>query len=225
MVQQYEYIAVILDDVFLPVSGPHPVRVPKLLESIEKYNLSSISPSIVGSFWSVMNAEAGRHANYQGISTRHCLVRPTIIETFSQIFTKQSWQCFYSFLHYTAGRGWGLDFCFPQYCGHQSASLAVDYNMIGYHLEKSHRTSWLNDTHRALLTSGTNLTFPKIYRQEDQEFYQAQRKGRAYNFYVARRYQCARSNNSLVGIWECPHDSMEMTTTERVRISAHSKRV
>ena len=214
-----------LDDVFLPTSGPHPIRIPKLLESIEKYNLSSISPRIVGSYWSVMNAEGRRHAHYQGRSTRDCLVRPTIIETFSQIFTKQSWQCFYSFLHYTSGRGWGLDFCFPQYCGHQSASLAVDYNMIGYHLEKSLCRRWLNGKYRALLTSGTNLTFPKIYRKEEQEFYHVQRKGPAYNLYVATRYQCARSNNSLVGIWECPHDSKEMVTTESVRISAHSKRV
>ena len=209
LVQQYEYIAVMLDDVFLPTAGPHPVRIPKLLESIEKYNLSSISPSIVGGTWDVMNGELDLHANYQGRSTRHCLVRPSMIETFSQIFTKQSWQCYYSFFHASAGRGWGLDFCFAQYCAEQSAGLAVDYNMVGYHLElvtKDNSSSWFNETHQALLTSGTNLTFPTIMRQTNMQFYKNDRRGRAQNLYVARRYKCAKSNNSLVGTWECPND-------------------
>ena len=207
-VQQYEYIALMLDDVFLPVSGPHPIRIPKLLESIEKYNLSSISPSIQGGTWSVMNGELDLHAHYQGRSTRHCLVRPSMIETYSQIFTKQSWQCYYPFFHAKAGCGWGLDYCFAQYCAEQSASLAVDYNMVGYHLEffSKGNNSWFNETHRALVTSGTNLTFPKIKRLRHLPFYKSQQKLPDTILYVARRYNCAQTNDSLVGIWECPHD-------------------
>ena len=206
LVQQYENIAVMLDDVFLPTSGHHPVRIPKLLESIERYNLSSISPSIQGGTWPVMNGQVDRHSTFQGRSTRHCLVRPTMIETYSQIFTKQSWQCYFTFFHAKAGCGWGLDFCFAQYCAEHAASLAVDYNMVGFHLEGRSHSSWLNDTHRALVTRGTNLTFPKIKRHQHLQFYKTKKKGFAGNLYVARRYQCANANKTLAGIWECPND-------------------
>ena len=177
---------------------------------MEKYNLSAISPSIVGCTWHVINGEMSTHAEYGGRSTRHCLVRPSSIETFCQVFTQASWQCFYSFLHARGGCGWGLDFCFAHYCAHQAATLAVDYNMVGYHLEfpsaESRQLSWFNDTHRALVTAGTNLTFPAIQRHVDMDFYAKQRLGHAYNLYVAQRYNCPESNNSLVGIWSCPND-------------------
>ena len=98
LVNQYEYIAVLLDDIYLPRQGKRPINVPRLLSQMQTHNLSSITPGIVSDNHRVLNPN--KHKDYQD-----CLVEVKFIETFFQIFTLPAWKCFYNLLHYKGGRG------------------------------------------------------------------------------------------------------------------------
>ena len=169
LVKHYHYIAIVLDDIFLPDQGSRPIHVPRLLEQMEIFNLASISPGIVGSSWTMMNPDMNHHYLDQE-STTNCLVKVPMIETFFQIYTNKAWNCLYQFLNYKGGRGWGYDLCFSHYCANHGASLAVDYGMVGYHLEKYQLSNNNNQLDEARKT--TNLTFPtKIKRHLRMSFY------------------------------------------------------
>ena len=127
VVPQYEYIAILLDDVFLPHQGDHAIHVPRLLHQMKVHNVTSLSSGIVGENHALLNPTM--HAEYDD-----CLVQVQYIETFFQLFTAQAWKCYYSMLHYNGFRGFGYDVCFRHVCG---GRLAVDYRQVGYHLDRA----------------------------------------------------------------------------------------
>ena len=44
----FDHVALLLDDVFLPKFGPSSVNIPVLLQQMQKHNLKSISPALLG---------------------------------------------------------------------------------------------------------------------------------------------------------------------------------
>lgn len=152
LVDQYQHVAILLDDIFLPDRGPRPVNVTQLLDTMEQYNLDSIQPAVRGDGWMV-NPDIRKRSQFLD-----CLLHVPMIETFFQIFTRSAWQCYYSMLHYKYGRGFCLDMCFEQYC---NVTLATDFTMTAYHLEKA----------RELIPpeaiEGTYLTFDPVVRIEN----------------------------------------------------------
>lgn len=144
LVQPYQYIAILLDDVFAPVRGDTPVNVTRLIDLMEAHSLSSISPSIKGAVWETMIPKENR-----------CLNRVNHIETFLQIFTQPLFRCWRSHMDYTNPQAYCLDLCLRHKLCPSHNRLAVDHAMVAYHLGKEVAT------HNFIPPSalvGTNLT-------------------------------------------------------------------
>jgi hypothetical protein len=125
LTQQYEYIAVVLDDLFAPAHGESAVNMTKLLQQMQQYNLSSISPSIMGAAWP------------STLPQEPCLWHVHQIETFFQIFSRDLFNCWRSFMHYSNRQGFCLDLCLDQQLCPSISRLAVDATMIAYHVGHS----------------------------------------------------------------------------------------
>lgn len=128
LVSKYEHIAILLDDVHLPIAGPFHVLVEKLIQKMKIYNLTSISPAVSGA----SHNEILPGGNY---SLFKCIAAVKYIETYFQIFTIEGWNCFYAMLHHSGGRGWCYDTCYRRFC--PSVKLAIDFSQVAYHLEIS----------------------------------------------------------------------------------------
>ena len=171
LVQPYAYVAILLDDVFLPDRGPTPVNIPRLLSHMKQHNLTSISPAVIGEFHKLLSP-VGRDPT--------CLVELRMINTYMQIFTADAWACYYSMLHHAGGRGFCYDGCLLHKCG---GRLAADYTQVSYHLEQA-----LLDI-PAAAKLGTNLTFVKAPRQEQMGMY-AVNKNQDDLWYICKRLGC-----------------------------------
>ncbi len=145
LVQQYEHIAVLLDDVYAPTLGDTPVNVTKLLVRMRQHNMSSISPSVKGS----------THPSTYPKLNEPCLWHVHEIETFFQIFTRELFICWHSFLHFSNRQGWCLDLCLDGQMCPSISRLAVDYSMISYHMGY---VSNLTDFVPESALAGINLT-------------------------------------------------------------------
>ena len=54
----YDHVALVLDDMFIPDQGLHAVDVDKMIENMAKYDIQVMSPGIVRGTWkSINNAE------------------------------------------------------------------------------------------------------------------------------------------------------------------------
>ncbi|KAI2505638.1 hypothetical protein MHU86_8786 [Fragilaria crotonensis] len=127
LAQHYEYIAIVLDDLFAPVHGDTAVSMPKLLQQMQQFNLSSISPSIKGAAWPSTKPQ------------EPCLWLVHHLETFFQIFTRDLFICWHSFMHFSNHQGWCLDVCLEQRLCPFISRLAVDGTMVAYHLGQQER--------------------------------------------------------------------------------------
>ena len=125
LTRHYKYIAIVLDDLFAPVHGDTAVNMPKLLQRMEQFNLSSISPSIKGAIWPTT------------LPREPCLWHVHHIETFFQIFSQDLFICLHSFMHFSNSQGWCLDLCLDKQLCPSISNLAVDATMIAYHLGTS----------------------------------------------------------------------------------------
>lgn len=144
LVRQYKYISVVLDDLFAPIHGDSAVSMPKLLQRMERHNLSSISPSIKGATWPSTRPR------------KACLWHVHVIETYFQIFTRDLFICWHSFMHYSNLQGWCLDACLHNQLCPSISNLAVDTTMIAYHLGRT--PTLLRDFVPESALVGTNLT-------------------------------------------------------------------
>ena len=125
LTNQFQHIAIMLDDTYLPTKGDRPINIPRLLETMQIHNISSMSPAIIGDSHGVF--EPPDHGG-------NCVREIGFIETYVQIFTTEAWQCYYSMLHHDGARGWCYDLCFRGVCG---VKLAVDNSQAAFHLERS----------------------------------------------------------------------------------------
>ena len=173
LIETFDYVAVLLDDMYLPDSGPTPINIPRLLQHIKQHNITSISPAVMGDPHRILNHPYAR-GNDKTYAT--CLTEIKFINTFLQIFTREAWSCYYNMLHYTGGRGWCYDTCLLQHCG---GRLAVDYTQVAFHLEKA-RSDLL-----AAALANASLVYVPAARQADTGMYDTA------NLYVTcKRLRC-----------------------------------
>jgi len=151
LVSSYDYIGLILDDIFFAHKGPNAVDVTLLIELMEKHQLGSIQPGIIGDDHGALKTALD---NRMG----SCLVGVPIIETFAQIFTLEIWECYYKMLHHTGGRGWCYDSCMSKIC--PDHRLARDMRMRAWHMKHMQNASALPD----YLTANTSV---HDWKQED----------------------------------------------------------
>lgn len=123
----FDYIALVLDDIFMPIQGQYTVNATKLIERMETYDIDVIQPAIVGDTHSSIKRADGNNMT-------RCIVEVPAIETYAQIFTKDAWECFYSMLDYDGSRGWCYDLCFKPHC--PNLKLAIDFSMQGWHMDR-----------------------------------------------------------------------------------------
>jgi hypothetical protein len=130
LVDRFDHIAVLLDDIFVPRTGPFAVSVPRLLRTLREHRLGGISPAVFGA-----------HVKPMFKLTRNCLRRVRAIETFFAIYTREAWQCMARLFVASNVGGCGYDFCYATAC--PQFKLAVDDRSAIHHLEKARPDRWV----------------------------------------------------------------------------------
>jgi hypothetical protein len=127
LMRQYENIAIIRGAVSTKPqhASEKAVNVPSLLETMDRFNLSSISPAVRGA--AHMNTLDG----HKGCG----VYKVDYVETYFQIMTRPLFDCWRSFLDYTNPHGACLDICLQQdLCPAVAGGrLAVDAGMMVHH--------------------------------------------------------------------------------------------
>ncbi len=170
-VSHYEYVAIVLDDIFLPDQGPNKFNATKMISDMETYAIDVMQPGTVGDTWNIL-----KHAKDKNLDS--CIGEVDMIETYVQIFSRDAWDCFYDLLDYRGSRGWCYDICFKKEC--PDLKLAMDFSMAAYHMDKGHTElpqdlvkgtsleGWHADTE--VLTGSKNGTYA-ICKMHDCGFY------------------------------------------------------
>jgi len=126
LVANYDYIALVLDDVMIPNKGEYAVDPKRMIENMEAHGIQVMTPGIVGDTHGFIQS-----AEERGLEK--CLVEVNYIETFLQLYTRDAWECYYKMLHYTTGnKNWFYDLCYKPQC--PDLKLAQDYSMLAYHM-------------------------------------------------------------------------------------------
>mmetsp|Transcript_12594 Transcript_12594/g.15974 ORF Transcript_12594/g.15974 Transcript_12594/m.15974 type:complete len:355 (+) Transcript_12594:56-1120(+) len=126
LVANYDYIALILDDVMIPNKGEYAVDPKRMIENMENHNIQVMTPGIVGDTHRFVQT-----AEERGLDK--CLVEVNYIETYLQLYSRDAWECYYKMLHYTTGnKNWFYDFCYKPQC--PDLKLAQDFGMLAYHM-------------------------------------------------------------------------------------------
>lgn len=165
LVQPYEHITILLDDIFVPTSGPFPVNVTGLLREMHRHSLGGISPvrALLAHPWLEASWEQPRRGGLilssypplrrarplapQAVFGAHprpmlqlktrCLRRVHALEIFFTIYTRAAWLCMVGMFDAADSNlgGCGYDFCFPRVC--PQFRLAVDDRSAVHHMERS----------------------------------------------------------------------------------------
>ena len=121
MVQHFDKVAILLDDVVLPKEIP----VASILREMDAHGVDVYSPAIDGG--SIRDYASSRTAD-----KRRCLLATHGIEVFFSIYSRAAWTCYYVRLLNAANvGGCGYDLCFHQACPH--LILAVDHRITAVH--------------------------------------------------------------------------------------------
>lgn len=136
-ISSYEYITVVLDDIFIPDRGPHAVNADVMIDNMKSYNIQVMSPAVVGDSHNYIGKAKKRHMD-------NCIAQVDFIETYLQVFTRDAWKCYYQMLHYTGSRGWMYDLKFSDACPH--LIFAQDYSMHVWHMDKGLTKIPMNET-------------------------------------------------------------------------------
>lgn len=117
----FEHVALLLDDVMLPVmSGPY---VPQMLCMMSRYGIGHLQPQV----------EGATHKS-QFSTMYHDLRRVRGVEVFFTVFTREAWSCFASMFRKWNHGGCGYDLLFHTMC--PNVVMAIDYNRVLFHLGK-----------------------------------------------------------------------------------------
>ena len=121
MVQHFDKVAVLLDDVMLPRETP----VESMLREMDAHGVDVYSPAIDGG--------SNRYfASSRNASKQRCLLATRGIEVFFSIYRREAWTCYYVRLLNAANEGGcGYDLCLHQACPH--LNLAVDHRITAVH--------------------------------------------------------------------------------------------
>mmetsp|Transcript_8542 Transcript_8542/g.23965 ORF Transcript_8542/g.23965 Transcript_8542/m.23965 type:complete len:352 (-) Transcript_8542:300-1355(-) len=128
LVSNYDYVSIVLDDVFIPHQGEHRVDTVDMIEKMKEYNIDVLSPGTI-------NDTFGSVAKAKDQDLDGCIGEVDFIETFMQLFTREAWMCFFRMLHYTGSRGWYYDSKFKDFC--PGLTFAHDFSSRVWHMDKT----------------------------------------------------------------------------------------
>ena len=128
LTSNYNYISIVLDDVFIPLSGDHKVDVNEMLARMKENGIDVFSPCVINDTF-----ESLRKAQRRGLE--ECIGEVDYIEIYFKLFTRDAWVCFFNMLHYSGKRGWFYDVLFKDFC--PNLTLAQDFSMWAWHMDKT----------------------------------------------------------------------------------------
>jgi len=123
--KRYAYVAILLDDVWLPSKGNHVVLVPRLLARMAKNNIDVASPAVWGAHRDTTMPKKW--------PSNKCIMSVHYVEIFFTIYTVDMWLCLYNtLLDKNNSGGWCYDKCLKLKCG---GTHGIDYTMVAQHLQ------------------------------------------------------------------------------------------
>ncbi len=126
-VANYDYIALHLDDIFIPDQGPNKFNSTKFLDTMKKHDIDIMQPGMIGGSRNPLNT-----AHDKGLDG--CVTEVNLIETYVEVFTRDAWECYFKMLHYTGSRGWCYDICIRTHC--PDFRQAFDLSMLAWHMDR-----------------------------------------------------------------------------------------
>ena len=126
-VSNYEYVTILLDDIYFPNEGKMALQPDKVIDKMKEMNLGSMQPVIVGDTWGVVT-------QFGQIKAKDCIFEAKMIELYAQFFSRDAWECFYKMLDYEGSKGWCYDLCMPTQC--PDVKMAYDGRFLGYHMDR-----------------------------------------------------------------------------------------
>ena len=106
-VSNYEYVTLLLDDIYLPSEGSMALDPDAVIQKMKELNIGSMQPVIINGSYYIINQIKDMHA-------MGCIVPIEKIETYVQFFSKEAWECFYEMLDYRGSKGWCYDVWYVQ---------------------------------------------------------------------------------------------------------------
>lgn len=128
LTSNYDYVSIVLDDVFIPHQGEHEVNVSEMIVKMKDNSIDVFSPCII-------NDTFGSMGKAQRRGLEGCVVEVDFIEVYIKLFTRKAWECFFKMLHYTGRKGWYYDVLFKDFC--PNFTLAQDFSRWAWHMDKT----------------------------------------------------------------------------------------
>lgn len=126
-VANYEYVTILLDDVYFPSEGKRALQPNKVVEKMKELNIGSMQPLVRGDTYNEVRIS-------QGAGAMDCILEVKEIELYAQFFSRDAWECYYKMLDYEGPKGWCYDICMPEKC--PDIVQAFDARFLGYHMDR-----------------------------------------------------------------------------------------
>eukprot|EP00122_Pirum_gemmata_P021622 Pgem_evm1s20130 len=105
----FDYIFILLDDLFLLQNGPNAVDLTKAVLKMQTYNIDIFSPRVYGSTYEHMYSDLHKDGS-------DCLHEVQVLEIFATIYTMEMWRCMYHYFEPQNEGGWCYDRCASEFC-------------------------------------------------------------------------------------------------------------
>ncbi len=128
-VANYDYIALHLDDIFIPDQGPNKFNSTEFLDTMKKHDIGIMQPGMIGDSRNIV--PDSRNRGLDG-----CVAEVNLIETYVEVFTRDAWECYFKMLHYTGSRGWCYDVCIRKHCPN-TIRQAYDFRFRAWHMDRA----------------------------------------------------------------------------------------
>ncbi|GFH55556.1 hypothetical protein CTEN210_12032 [Chaetoceros tenuissimus] len=126
-VSNYEYVTILLDDIYFPSEGKMALQPDKVIEKMKELNLGSMQPLIKGDTYNIPQSA-------RWFKAIDCIFEAKMLELYAQFFSREAWECYYKMLDYEGSKGWCYDLCMPQEC--PDVKMAYDGRFLGYHMDR-----------------------------------------------------------------------------------------
>ena len=187
-VSNYDYVSLVLGDIFVPDRGPRAINAKSLLEQMQTHDVQIMSPSILGDTHGFRQVARDNDAD-------GCLMEVNMVETHVQIFTRDAWECYYKMLHFTGGKGWCYDTCLKSQCPH--LRMAQDFSMRAWHMDKR-----MKDLPKDEIF-GTNLTDWREPNLEEYDYFDQAKPNSA----ICDRLGCNKTISMEMKVISCPSNN------------------
>lgn len=209
----YEHIALLLDDIFLPVNE---FSTNLLLARMQRHGIGAASPSVVAATHNgIMSPDPPTH--------KRCLEETPVIEHYAVIYTQHAWSCFWRTLEPGNGGGWCYAACFASACN--TTRQAIDRTMVAYHLDRLHAKAY----NRSHAVKKLEMQLPAAYMQATahRSTLTAPHVGSSGNLAYCKKHKCpaVATVEPKYFAWRNHQKSQSSSSGSTPRVSWSTRRV